>query len=124
MKNRNNTAWDRLCAITTSLFAQYGSRPAAFQAACKLHPDLAAEAVDPTGKRLLQGSNPETAAVQSVQAGEAAGQALPWGEVLRSIGAIKGGKADVPELPEVRGEQGKALPWSEVMRKIQTEGRA
>jgi len=119
---KSNAAWDRLCEITTSLFSQYGSRPAAFRAACKLHPDLAAVAVDSTGKRLMAEKRPESGAAPKVQPSTADGQARPWTEVLRAIGAIKAEKADA--MDGAQSSQGKALPWREIMRKIEAEGRA
>lgn len=47
---KSNEAWNTLCATTTELLPQFGSRPAAFQEACRQRPDLAATAIDPMGK--------------------------------------------------------------------------
>jgi hypothetical protein len=49
-----NAAWDQLCDLTTELLPQFGSRPAAFKAASRLRPDLAAVAIDPCGQPVVQ----------------------------------------------------------------------
>jgi hypothetical protein len=86
----SNRQWDELCAITTELVPQYGSRPAAFAAACREHPELANSAIDPTGKPVVKGSR----VVQQPQPSESVhqtGTARPWSEILQTLGCLKPG---------------------------------
>jgi hypothetical protein len=47
---KENASWNALCGLTTELKEECGSRPNAFREACRRRPDLAADAIDPTGK--------------------------------------------------------------------------
>jgi hypothetical protein len=50
---QENESFNALCQLTTELFPQFGARPAAFKAACKQRPDLAADAIYPSGERVI-----------------------------------------------------------------------
>ncbi len=50
---QENQAFNALCEMTTQFFAQFGARPAAFKEACRQRPDLAADAIYPSGARVI-----------------------------------------------------------------------
>lgn len=65
--------WNKLCAITDELVksGKFGSRPAAFKEAVRLHPEL--------------NSTPPTAKDVGIGGRQGASSAKPWREVMRDI---------------------------------------
>ncbi len=60
MTTQSNDAWDELCRLTTESIKRFpenraAGRPAVFKALCAQRPDLAAKAIDPTGRPVVQG---------------------------------------------------------------------
>jgi hypothetical protein len=112
-----NTQWGELCDLTTKLFPQYQSRSRAFKAACEARPDLAAAAIDPTGKPVVPRSNAiAKRASDSVQAAAPASPgARPWSEII--------GQMDRPKPLSAAPLEGSARPWRDVMRQIEAEER-
>ena len=95
---QSNTQWDALSALTTKLFPQYGSRPAAFKAACAQRPDLARDAIDPAGAPVVQAAGAGTA--QAPPATPAAADPL-----MRAIERLSAAPAPL----EVSGPEGSPI---------------
>jgi hypothetical protein len=94
---KENSAWRELCAMTDTMFQQYGARPAAFKAACAARPDLAAKAIDPEGHPVIQGTAAKVAGTGAGKA-QAAPVAPAVGDPLtRAIGKLCATAATNPE---------------------------
>jgi hypothetical protein len=121
--DKSNSQWNSLCSLATELFPRLGSRLAAFKQACLERPELAAAAIDPTGRAVISGSKAAETTDESRGAVEADasgfGTAKPWAEIMRSLSAEAG--EQVAEKPA--GNQHGALPWSEVFRKVEAAER-
>jgi len=90
MTDQSNAQFNELCALTTKLSPEYGARPAAFAAACRERPDLAAAAIYPTGDPVIKGSKAAEksaagtrGAVESDASG--LGTAKPWKEIMAAL---------------------------------------
>jgi hypothetical protein len=145
---KSNESWNQLCNLATELLPQYRDRPDALQAAIRQHPDLAAKAVDPTGKPVIPGAVAEPVKTVATQ-----GKAKPWHEVLKAMGIAKAGEppaaigprpwrailaalglrpaaasatdsATGGQRPASETPSSGARPWSEVLREVEAERRA
>jgi hypothetical protein len=120
----NSADWNRLCALTTELVPQFGSRPAAFKEACRRLSECCS--VPPGGSVVVEERNTETRSAGTqprlngaAYPGEIAGKAKPWNTIFGDLGIAT--RSGATELPDAAG--GKAKPWSEVFQQIERDSR-